>query len=643
MRERDPLSAWPASKAPDLAAANVRAALVLLTALLQGGLELVVLCPGSRSAPLAQAAALLERRGLRLLTAVDERSAAFFALGHGKATGRPAAVITTSGTAVAQLLAASVEADLGTVPLLLLSADRPQRLKNCGANQAVPQEQFLAVCCRWVGLGAATGLAAMADTELQAMAARALAAARGDGLGAPAGPVHLNLPFEEPLHIGGEALTSLALEPLPPGLDHRVLVPQDLAPPDQGSRQVDASDDAVAVESGGCRAGVTGAVAGADPDPGGIPTALDPDRPGVVVAGPWRGDPADWPAYLASLRHWLRRSGWPLLADPLSGLRGLTDLPLVGAYDLILSAPPTELAAGQVLRLGSLPASRRLQQWLQTLGGDQVLVSQGDPRCLDPLGTVPQGRQCSAGLTRWLAALPTFESGVQPQAACLDLRRRWCEADGAVQRGLDQQLEAPERLGEIWLARQLSRLLPADLPLMLASSSPVRDWESFSDPVAAARPVHGFRGASGIDGTLSMACGLAEAHGQLVLVTGDLALLHDANGWLWQRQLRGRLTVVLIDNGGGGIFEQLPIRTEPAAAMDFERLFAMPQGLDQLALAAAYGVAGRRVERPDQLPEALDWALGQPLALMELRTDRRADAQLRARLRTMASRQLPLP
>jgi len=595
------------------ATANVRSALVLLAALLRQGLELVVLCPGSRSAPLAQAAALLEPQGLRLLTAIDERSAAFFALGHGKATGRPAAVITTSGTAVAQLLAAAVEADLGTVPLLLLSADRPERLKHCGANQAVPQEQFLAVCCRWLGQGAGSGLATMDGAQLQAMAARAMAAARGDGLGAPAGAVHLNLPFEEPLHIGADGLAALALDPSPELQAQGPLLP--------------AQPPATAA-------------------PG--PAALDPDRPGVVVAGPWRGDPADWPCYLDALRRWLHRSGWPLLADPLSGLRGHRDLPQVGAYDLILAAPPAQLAVDQVLRLGSLPASRRLQQWLQDLGGDQVLVSQGDPRRLDPLGTVPPQRHWSAGLERWLEALPGLDDGAGPAAACLDLQRRWCRADASVQGLLDQQLEGSDqlgevRLGEVWLARRLSRLLPADWPLMLASSSPVRDWESFADPAAPARTIHGFRGASGIDGTLSMACGLAEAHGRLVLISGDLALLHDANGWLWQRQLRGRLTVVLIENGGGGIFEQLPIRVASPGAMDFERLFAMPQAVEQLDLAAVYGVAGRRVEGPQQLPEALDWALNQPMALLELRTDRRADARLRTRLRTMASRQLPLP
>jgi 2-succinyl-5-enolpyruvyl-6-hydroxy-3-cyclohexene-1-carboxylate synthase len=602
----------PSAESPDPAAANVRAALTLLSALAQQGLELVVLCPGSRSAPLAQAAALLESHGLRLLTAIDERSAAFFALGHGKATGLPAAVITTSGTAVAQLLAAAVEADLGTVPLLLLSADRPGRLKNCGANQAVPQEQFLAVCCRWVGLGASDGLAQMVPTALQAMADQAMAAACGDGLALPAGAVHLNLPFEEPLHISGPALAALALDRSPEQLLRPPFAPKPPpAPAAQGAR--------------------------------GKPATLDPDRPGVVVAGPWRGKPADWPGHLEALRRWSRRSGWPLLADPLSGLRGLADLPLIGAYDLVLAAPPPELAVTQVLRLGSLPASRRLQQWLLELGGDQVLVSNGDPRRLDPLGTVTAEGQWSAGLARWLAAPNAIEEAAEASAACLALQSRWRQADSAVQRLLERELHGPTALGEVGLARALSRLLPPDLPVMLASSSPVRDWESFADPAAPGRWIHGFRGASGIDGTLSMACGLAEAHGQLVLISGDLALLHDANGWLWQRQLRGRLTVVLIENGGGGIFEQLPIRTESPLAMDFDRLFAMPQSVDQLALAAVHGIPGRRLERLDQLESALQWALPQPMALVELRTDRRADAELRLRLRTMACRQPPLP
>jgi 2-succinyl-5-enolpyruvyl-6-hydroxy-3-cyclohexene-1-carboxylate synthase len=212
-----------------------------------------------------------------------------------------------------------------------------------------------------------------------------------------------------------------------------------------------------------------------------------------------------------------------------------------------------------------------------------------------------------------------------------------------MQQFLDQVLPDPVSgpASEPWLARFLSRSLPPGLPLMLANSSPVRDWETFADPAAPARPVFAFRGASGIDGTLSIACGLAESLGELVLVSGDLALLHDANGWLWRRQLRGRLTVVLIDNGGGGIFEQLPIRTEPEAALAFDRLFAMPQEVDACALARLHGVPARRLEAPDHLAQLLAWALTQPMALLEVPTRRRTDADLRRRLRTMAARSTP--
>lgn len=591
--------------------ANVRAALGLLGALRRGGLAHGVLCPGSRSAPLAVAAALLEPGGLRLHTAIDERSAAFFALGLGRASGQPAAVITTSGSAVANLLPAAVEADFGSVPLLLLTADRPARLKGCGANQSVNQEVFLVGSCRWLGEGDPQGLAAMAAAELDGLARQALDAARGDGVGRSAGPVHLNLPFDEPLHADGTDLTRLAA------------ALADEPPP------APAAGAAISAGFPGALGPQAATATGAD---------LDPDLPGVVVAGPWRGAPAAWAAHVEALRRWQRRSGWPVLADVLSGLRGLPDLDTVSAYDLILSegaAGEAAMPAGalQVLRLGPLPASRRLQRWLAAQDGPQVLVSEGDGRRLDPLGVV-RG-QASAGLAGWLAGQPQDARAGDAADASLALADRWRRAEAAVQGLLERELA--EEHGEPALARRLSRLLPAGLPVLLANSSPVRDWESFADPAAPPRPMHGFRGASGIDGTLSSACGLAEALGALVLVSGDLALLHDANGWLWRPQLAGRLTVVLIDNGGGGIFEQLPIRTQPAAAMDFERLFAMPQPVDPLALAAVHGVPGRRLEHLDDLEGALAWALVQPLALLVVTTDRRRDAALRQRLRTMAA------
>ena len=628
------------------ASANLKAALALLLALRRAGLRQAVICPGSRSAPLAVAAALLEPSGLVLHTALDERSASFFALGLGLAAGSPAAVITTSGSAVAQLLPACVEADHGAIALLLLSADRPQRLKGCGANQSVNQETFLRDSCRWFGQGDPAGLAAMDNAAITALALQGYAASLGVRGGLPAGAVHLNLPFEEPLHADGASLAAIAKE-------LGALVAERAA-----GTEGAAGVAGVAVEEAAALQGRV--VNPSQLDPGQLDTVprLDPDRPGLVVAGPWRGSPAAWPQHLDALVRWQRRSGWPVLADALSGLRGQANLACVAAYDLLLDTASPALACPQVLRLGSLPSSRRLERWLAGLGASQLLVSEGEPRRLDPLGVV--AAQYPLGLASWLAAQPELALGA-PAAASLALAGTWRAAEAQLQHQLSQQLnqqlnqelsqELSQELNQqpnqqlsaaapSWsepaLARQLSRLLPAGLPLMLANSSPVRDWACFADPAAPPRPIHGFRGASGIDGTLSEACGLAEALGALVLLSGDLALLHDANGWLWRPQLRGRLTVVLVDNQGGGIFEQLPIRAEPAELLDFERLFAMPQAVDPIALAGLHGVPARRVERPADLPDLLSWALQQPFSLLVVNTDRRRDAQLRLRLRTMA-------
>ena len=615
------------SSPADRAEANLRAALLLLGALQRAGLGHAVLCPGSRSAPLALAAGLLQHRRLRLHTALDERSAAFFALGLARATGVPAAVITTSGSAVAQLLPACVEADHGAIPLLLLSADRPDRLKGCGANQSVNQEDFLRGSCRWFGQASGTGMGGMEPAAVEALAAEAYLRSLGGNGALPAGPVHLNLPFEEPLHVGAASLASLAgsLAMGPALLGEPALSIG--APTTMPAPPSSVADPAGSVH--GARAAVSPSAA--------LP-ALDPDRPGVVVAGPWRGSPHAWHAHLDALILWQRRSGWPVLADPLSGLRGQAQLSCVGGYDLLLESPDPDLAPSQVLRLGSLPASRRLERWLAGLDAEQVLVSEGDSRPLDPLAVVRA--QTAAGLWAWVGGQLNGPS-VAPSAAACRLATTWRDAENRLQALLDQALSTDPSSAGSWnepaLARHLSRLLPPGLAVMLANSSPVRDWETFADPAAPSRPMVGFRGASGIDGTLSEACGLAEALGSCLLISGDLALLHDANGWLWRPQLQGRLTVLVIDNGGGGIFEQLPIRIEPAELVDFDRLFAMPQPVDPLALAQAHGVPARLVASPAALPEDLAWALAQPFSLLVVRTDRRHDAELRRRLRTMAA------
>jgi 2-succinyl-5-enolpyruvyl-6-hydroxy-3-cyclohexene-1-carboxylate synthase len=562
---------------------NRRAAGALLSAFHGLGLRRLVLCPGSRSGPLALAAAALEAHGLQLFTAIDERSAAFFALGLARADGLPVAVVTTSGTAVAELLPAAVEADRSSLPLLLLSADRPERLKNCGANQTVNQEAFLLPVCRLLLQGPMAGLHGADDDRLATLARTAWRHC----LGVPAGPVHVNLPFEEPLHAEGASVPA----PSAGGGDPEVV-----------------------------------------PPPGAVPTppGLDPDQPGVILAGPWRRGPAS--AFAAALRSLCRRTGWPVLADPASGLRGLP-LPVVAGYDLLLADPSQVPAVGQVLRLGPLPASRRLQEWLGGGGARQVLVTEGDPRPLDPLNG--GGAQLACGLAAWQATLPPGP----PSEAALALGRQWQQAEARLQADLDRCLAADGPLTEPALARWLQQQLPDGIPVMLANSSPVRDWESWAGCPQRQRPVVSFRGASGIDGTLSLAAGLAAAWGQVLLVTGDLALLHDSNGWLWRQELTrrapaARLRVLLIDNGGGGLFEQLPI---PRQGLDFDRLFAMPQAVDPVALAGAHGVPARRgAERLNDLATDLEWLLaeddGDPMRLLQLRTDRAADARLRSRL-----------
>ena len=638
---------------PPTAEANLRAALGLLLALRRQGLERLVLCPGSRSAPLAVAAGLLERHGLQLFTAVDERSAAFFALGLGRAAGLPAAVVTTSGSAVANLLPAVVEADRGAIPLLLLSADRPTRLKDRGANQTVNQEAFLAPCCRLLLQTSPGGLAQETDPSLESLARRAWQAC----LGSPLGPVHLNLPIEEPLHISAEALACLAgdlareLGRVQAGVlgsarDLSQAGALDLAQERSRQRAPSPFQELRTAFKASFRQDSTPLIALL----GGPAAGLDGDQAGVVVAGPWRGTAEQLERFAVGLLRWQRRSGWPVLADGLSGLRGWPDLVTISAYDLLLQSPSAQLAAGQVLRLGPMPASRRLQQWLAAIRGPQLLISEADPRNLDA-GIAAPGRW-GLGLESWLESWPQEFWRGTPAAGALAQAAHWLAAEADAQAWLDRQLPATGLANEPALSRALGSLLPPGVALMLASSSPVRDWESFSDPRAPQRRIYGFRGASGIDGTLSIACGLAQHEGRLVLLTGDLALLHDSHGWLWQQQLGGQLTVLLVDNGGGGIFEQLPIRpglqsasgvqarqlgpasgAQAPASLDFERLFAMPQPICHGPLAAAFGVPWRSLGGLEELAGGLAWAAGQRLALLELRTDRQADAALRQGLR----------
>ena len=579
----------------------------MLQTLQQQGLRHVVLCPGSRSGPLALAAAGLQHAGLiTLSTAIDERSAGFHALGRSSASGVATAVITTSGTAVANLLPAAVEADRSNQPLLLISADRPLRLKNKGANQTVNQEAFLTPVCRWCGSGPLDGVSNGLDHEL-----RALAETAWRHLHQQPGPVHLNCPFEEPL--------------LPD-------LPQQKAFWTQWN-----SSEALAADAANPELWT--------PTPQIAAPSLDPDQPGVIVAGPWRGLSPHLEAYQAALIAWQQRSGWPVLADPLaaipSGLGGV-----IRHWDLLLPNGLSQLPShAQVLRLGSVPASRRLEAWLASQKGPQLLITEGDPRPLDPLEVA---QQWSGGMARWWQELsPQLTPQLSPQLSTKPnaveptLIQAWSKADRDLQQRLSQLLPASGAANEPALMLALAQLLPAQLPVMLAASSPVRDWQAFAAGDTGRRRCYSFRGASGIDGTLSLALGLAAELGPTLLITGDLALLHDSNGWLLASAAQLPLCVLLIDNAGGGIFEQLPIETPSSDGLN--QLFAMPQQVDPLALAAAHSIPGRQLACLDDLPTALEWGLDRTgPALLRVCTDRSSDAQRRLDLREALQQSISL-
>ncbi len=558
-----------------------------MAALQTKGLQDLVLCPGSRSGPLSIASGSLAKANLlRLCTAIDERSAAFFALGMSAFRGVASAVITTSGTAVANLLPAAVEADRSCQPLLLITADRPQRLKNCGANQTVNQEDFLKSVCRGFYQGPVEGLHTCGDEALEQLVAKAWSTAHVN-----AGPVHLNLPFEEPLYAD-QLEQSKLLSEWEPQLQKRAVF-------FSGSKKSLLLDKSP-------------------------PPYLDPSLPGLIVAGPWRGYKSDLDGFQNSIRKWQSISGWPIFADPLSGVP--FDQPgLIHSWDLLLSSSlPLPSESLQVLRLGPLPASRNLEIWLKQIKGRQLVVSEGDVRQLDPLHC---SLQWDGGLTQWVNQYKKYKPKFDRALGGNSLFLKWFEIDQCAQSWLNHQLPMKGPVTEPALARWLPRILPEGLPVMLSASSPVRDWIKYVGDGALNRDCFAFRGASGIDGTLSLAMGLS-MQSQTFLVCGDLALLHDTNGWLLANPKKPPLVVLLIDNGGGGIFEQIGLNTD--SSEDFDLLFAMPQLVDPLAIADANRVPYRQVACLEDLNDAIEWSLAlKRTVLLRVCTDRLQDALLR--------------
>jgi 2-succinyl-5-enolpyruvyl-6-hydroxy-3-cyclohexene-1-carboxylate synthase len=535
--------------------------------LARSGMRHAVTCPGSRNAPLILT--LAAQDGLQAVSAIDERSAGFLALGIAKASGRPVAVTCTSGTAAANLHPAVAEARESRVPLLVLTADRPPELRDVGAGQAIDQLDLYGRAAKWFVEVGNHEPGRDSAVHHRALACRAWWTAAG---GRP-GPVHLNFPLREPLAPVREELDA---EPWQGREDGRpwVEVREHASAPHADDVQMLAERIAAAPR-------------------------------GAIVCGPITEDVAEPAARLAT------EAGWPLLADATSGVRcGEHDRShVVAHYDLLLRSErfASERSPELVLRVGDTPTSKPLRAWLA--GAPQVVI---DPDAAWHEPTRLAGTMLHAAPAPALDAL----------AAALEMRTgehdpawlgAWLKADAVVAGALAQ---APDPFEPKALAA-LEPALPDDALVWVSSSMPVRDVESCFPQSAKDVRFMANRGANGIDGVVSSAAGAALATGRpAFLLTGELALLHDLGGLLGASRAGIELTIVCMNNGGGGIFDFLPV-AEHADAAAYERHVATPTDVDLARVAALAGMDHRLATTPEELRAAI----ASP-GLVEIRTDR---------------------
>jgi 2-succinyl-5-enolpyruvyl-6-hydroxy-3-cyclohexene-1-carboxylate synthase len=535
--------------------------------------------PGSRSTPLV--VSLARERRLRCHSHIDERCAGFFALGLAQVTGRPVAVACTSGTAAAELAPAVIEAHEAGHPLIVLTADRPAELREVGAGQAIDQLKLYGDAAKWFFEVDVHDAGPQRLRWIRTLACRAYWTA----LQGKPGPVHLNFPLREPL-----------------------VPPSGLRPPAGGR-----PGGAPWVEAPPLRLGGGG---GGDR----LASELAGARRPLIVAGRYGAPGRDTRAGQTVAR-FAADCGIPLLADPLSGAR--RGPAAVAHYDTLVREPAftDRHTPDLVVRVGDLPTCKPLRLWLAGLDQQVRQIGLGPQRrWQDPAGVVQLA--LAGELEELLPEEPqrAAEPGWLEAWRAADLR-----AAEAISDALGDELSEPA------VAALLARRLPAQATLVVASSMPIRDVESFfavrDDPPRALSN----RGANGIDGTVSTAFGAAAGTSEpVVLLIGDVALAHDIGGLLSARRLGLALTIVLVNNQGGGIFDFLPV----SEVVDvFEHHVATPHGLDFEHAARLYGVGYARVSSMTELASQLDQAVGaQTTTLLEVPSDRAANLDLHRRV-----------
>jgi 2-succinyl-5-enolpyruvyl-6-hydroxy-3-cyclohexene-1-carboxylate synthase len=552
------------ARTADAAAVEAFAA-TFFAALQQSGVQTVCVSPGSRSTPLTVAAA--RTQGLRVIPIIDERSAGFFALGLARQSGQPVALVCTSGTAAANYLPAVVEAHHARVPLVVLTADRPPELRDWGAGQTIDQVGLYGTRVRrFVELpvpGPGAGMLAYART----LAARAI----GDACGANPGPVHLNWPLREPL------------EPLPSGT-----LPTWTEGPARAVARVEYPPLYPAPEQ------VADLVA-----------RVKACERGVIVCGPL----APEPGLSDAIAHFAQAAGWPLLADPTAQLRSGPHIEIhapVRRADLLLRPGPFAQThrPDLVLRFGDTPVSKAQRLWLEEAEPAQWIVVDASDAWPDPGHLTTQRLRVDPRLLCEALAEALTPFALEREA----WPRSFMHASDAIDEVVDAAIAAEPALFEPRAVTELAACLPADVTLYVSNSMPVRDVDAHWPRDARPLRVLCNRGANGIDGVVSSALGAASAgHGHVVLLIGDVALLHDLGALLTGRLEELSLTIVLLNNDGGGIFSFLPI-AQHGESVDFERLFRTPHGFDFETAARAYGAGHTRVSDWNGYRQALEEA-----------------------------------
>jgi len=563
-------TAGPGRAAP-AADENAQHAGALVEALVACGVGDVVISPGSRNTPLVLA---FDGADARTHVALDERAAGFYALGLSRASNRPTALVCTSGSAGAHYLPAVIEATASGVPLVVLTADRPPELQHVGAPQTIDQTRLFGSHVRWFAdLGAPHER--VTPRWLGVIAARAIDyATSGTG-----GAVHLNVPFREPLWDDDAGARRSAL-----GARHsapRVV---------RGAARIPSHEvEALASRLAGPAEGTS--------------------SEGVIICGLVR--PGCSPGFAEAVISLAEALGWPVLAEPTSGVRFSADVSdqVVTTYDALLrdDAVGQALAPDLVLRFGQAPTSKAVNQWLARCTPETILVDHAGA-WHDP--TVTADTLIGAEPAWLCRALRRALGSAERRAPSAERRARsaWFTAERAARAVLDAA-HTPGWEGHI--ARALAEAMPDDSALFVGSSMPIRDLDAFAPRIARDIAVHSNRGANGIDGLVSTPIGLAAGRGDRATVglLGDLSFLHDVDGLAGAVDLGATCTLVVVNNGGGGIFGFLPISRHDTA---FERYFATPQRGDIALLCQAVGIRHTRVTAPQTFSAAFVAELARP-------------------------------